>query len=201
MTCPDVRVSISAALDGEAAPLPPDVVAHHLDRCDGCRRFAEELGDLHRILRVQPAPEEPDRTSAIVAALPTRRSAADEHLLGLRLVTLLIALVQVATAAPLLFMSDAMGHMERHIGISSVAMAVGLAFVALRPWRARAMLPVLGVLAVGLVWSCFGDIWAGRPVPGNLWAHGADVAGFAAVWLLSRATGATDAIPRRAVLR
>ena len=41
------------------------------------------------------------------------------------------------------------GHLERHIGISALAMAVGLLVVAWRPERARAMLPILGVLVVG----------------------------------------------------
>ena len=41
------------------------------------------------------------------------------------------------------------------------------------------------MLVAGLVWGCFGDIWAGRPVPGNLLAHGAKIAKIAAVWLLS----------------
>ena len=79
-------------------------------------------------------------------------------------------------------------------------MAVGLFVVAWRPERARAMLPILGVLVAGLLWGCFGDIWAGRPVPGNLLAHGADVAGFAAVWLLARTDGETERERRQRAL-
>jgi hypothetical protein len=63
------------------------------------------------------------------------------------------------------------------------------------------MLPVLAVLVAGLAWSCFGDIWAGRPVPGNPLAHGADVAGLLAVWLLARGGVTTERTRRhRAVL-
>lgn len=198
MRCPDVRASLSAGLDGEVPALPPDVVEHHLGECAGCRRWSEEVSSLHRTLRVRPAAEEPDHTDAILAALPRRRPAVDDRVRALRLVTLVIAVVQLVASLPLLFASDTMvmgghvmddGHLERHIGVFALAMAVGLFVVAWRPERARAMLPILGVLVAGLVWSCFGDIWSGRPVPGNLLAHGADVAGFAAVWLLARTGG------------
>jgi predicted anti-sigma-YlaC factor YlaD len=195
MLCHDVRASLSARLDGELPALPPDVVDHHLRGCGGCRRWSEEVAALHRTLRVQPAGLEPDHTEAILAALPRRRHIVDDRAKTLRVITLVIAAVQFVASLPLLFASDTMvmgdhvmddGHLERHIGIFALAMAVGLFVVAWRPERARAMLPVLGVLVAGLVWGCFGDIWAGRPVPGNLLAHGADLAGFAAVWLLAR---------------
>jgi predicted anti-sigma-YlaC factor YlaD len=199
MLCTDVRASLSAGLDGEMPALPPDVVDHHLGACAGCRRWRDEVTALHRTLRVQPAEPEPDRTEEILAALPHRRPVVDERVTGLRIITLIIAIVQFVASVPLLFASDSAmgghvmddGHLERHIGVFALAMAVGLLVVAWRPERARAMLPILGVLVAGLIWSCFGDIWNGRPVPGNLVAHGADIAGFAAVWLLARTTGDT----------
>jgi predicted anti-sigma-YlaC factor YlaD len=208
MRCSDVRASLSAGLDGEMPALPPDVVEHHLGACAGCRHWSEEVTALHRMLRVQPAAAEPDHTEAILAALPRRHVLTDERVQGLRIVTLVIALVQLVTSVPLLFASGSMagmpgmddGHLERHIGISAIAMAVGLLVVAWRPERARAMLPILGVLVIGLIWGCFGDIWNGRPVPGNLLAHGADLAGFAAVWLLARTDGETDRARRQRAL-
>jgi len=209
MLCPDVRASLSAGLDGELPALPADVVDHHLAACAGCRRWADEVASLHRTLRVQPAAVEPDHTDAILAALPRRRPIVDDRVRALRLVTLVIATVQFFASLPLLFASNEMvmgghvmddGHLERHIGIFALAMAAGLFLVAWRPERARAMLPVLGVLVAGLVWGCFGDIWAGRPVPGNLLAHGADLAGFAAVWLLARTEGETERERRQRAL-
>jgi predicted anti-sigma-YlaC factor YlaD len=206
----DVRTSLSAALDGEMPPLPPDVLDHHLEGCADCRAWSHEVTDLHRTLRVQSAGPEPDRTGEILAALPTRsrmgrRGATDERIRGLRIATLVIAVVQLAASLPLIFGGSMDGHsmdghLERHIGISAFAMAVGLLVVAWRPERARAMLPILGVLVVGLVWSCFGDIWAGRPVPGNVLAHGADVAGLAAVWLLARWGTADERVRRHRAL-
>jgi predicted anti-sigma-YlaC factor YlaD len=207
MLCADVRVSMSAALDGEMPSLPPDVVEHHLRGCGECRRWSEAVAGLHRSLRVQPAEDEPDRTDAILAALPRRRPLADDRVQTLRLVSLAVALVQLVASIPLLFPSDTMpgmpgmdGHLERHLGISALAMAVGLLVVAWRPERARAMLPILAVLVVGLAWACLGDIWAGRPVPGNLLAHGADVAGLEVVWFLARNDGESERARRRAAI-
>ena len=198
---------MSATLDGEMPSLPSDVVDHHLRGCDDCRRWSEAVGALHRGLRVRPAEPEPDHTDAILAALPRRRPLVDDRLQSLRIVTFAIALVQLIAALPLLFPSHTMpgmrgmdGHLERHLGISALAMAVGLLVVAWRPERARAMLPIFGVLVVGLVWACFGDIWAGRPVPGNLLAHGADVAGLVAVWFLARIEGGSERARRRAMI-
>jgi predicted anti-sigma-YlaC factor YlaD len=208
MLCTDVRASLSAGLDGEVPALPPDVVDHHLRTCAGCRTWGEQVTALHRGLRVQPAGPEPDRTEEILAALPRRRPVVDERVRSLRIVTLVIAIVQFAASVPLLFASDTAmaghvmddGHLERHIGVFALAMAVGLLVVAWHPERARAMLPILGVLVAGLIWSCFGDIWAGRPVPGNLVAHGADIAGLAAVWLLARTDGQAGRVRRQRAL-
>jgi predicted anti-sigma-YlaC factor YlaD len=206
--CTDVRASLSAVLDGETPALPADVVDHHRESCAECRAWGERVTALHRSLRVQPAAPEPDRTEEILAALPRRRPVVDEHVAGLRVITLIIGIVQLIASIPLLFASNTAmgghvmddGHLERHIGVFALAMAVGLLVVAWRPERARAMLPILGVLVAGLVWSCFGDIWNDRPVPGNLVAHGADVAGFAAVWLLARADGHTERARRQRAL-
>jgi predicted anti-sigma-YlaC factor YlaD len=199
MLCTDVRASLSAGLDGEVPALPPDVVDHHLRTCAGCRTWGEQVSALHRSLRVQPAGPEPDRTEEILAALGRRRPVVDDRVAVLRLITLIVAIVQFVAAVPLLLASDtemsghvmADGHLERHIGVFALAMAVGLLVVAWRPERAGAMLPILGVLVAGLLWSCLGDIWNGRPIPGNLVVHAAELAGLAAVWLLARTTGDT----------
>ena len=157
-----------------------------------------EASELHRLVRVQPAPTDVDRTNAILAALPRRAlvGAPHDHVRSLRVATFVIALVQLAAAVPLMFgVTDEMhGHYARHIGVFSAALAVGLFAVAWQPERARALLPMLGVLVAGLIWSCMDDLIAGHSVPGTAIAHGADVAGFAAVWLIARS-------PARACIR
>ncbi len=188
MSCFEVRASVSARLDGEDLTVPEQVVTDHLAVCTKCRLWAADVTELHRGLRVQSAPVEPDRTEAIIAALPIRRPVHDERVRLLRLMTCAIAMVQLVASVPLLFGNgyEMHGHLARHVGAFSVALAVGLLTVAWRPERARGTLPILAVLVVGLVWSCLGDLFAGHPLPGSAIAHGADVAGLGTVWFLSR---------------
>lgn len=188
MSCFEIRASISALLDGEDPTVAEPVVTDHLAACTKCRLWSADVTNLHRGLRVQAATEEPDRTETILAALPVRRRVHDERVRTLRLVTCAIAIVQLVASLPLLLGSgDEMhGHLARHVGAFSVALAVGLLTVAWRPDRARGTLPILAVLVAGLVWSCLGDLLAGHPLPGSAIAHAADVAGLATVWFLSR---------------
>lgn len=209
MDCSDIRSSVSASLDGEEPGLPDSTVREHLAGCTACRAYGADVSDLHRIVRVQPATPEIDRTHTILAALPRRDepSAGTDHLRTLRIATLVIALVQLVAAVPLILgISGAMAGMEddaRHIGVFSAAFAAGLLAVAWQPERARALLPMFGVLVVGLAWSCFDDLLTGRSMPGTVIAHVADVAGFAVVWLIARSHGevTSDSGNRRAVLR
>lgn len=201
-----MRASVSALLDGEDPTVPEPVVTDHLATCAKCRLWSADVTDLHRGLRVQAATEEPDRTATILAALPIRRRRGhDERVWMLRLVTCAIAFVQLAASVPLLFGSgyEMHGHLTRHVGAFSVALAVGLLTVAWRPDRAKATLPILAVLVMGLIWSCLGDLLAGRPLPGSAIAHGADVAGLCTAWLIARATAgeSEDHQGRRPVLR
>ena len=207
MDCSEIRSSLSATLDGEEPALPDAIVRDHLTECGSCRAFSAEASELHRLVRVQPAPTDLDRTRAILAALPRRgpTAAPHDHVRSLRIATLMIALVQLVAAVPLMLgiTDDLHGHYARHIGVFSAALAVGLLAVAWQPERARGLLPMLGVLVAGLIWSCLDDLVAGHTVPGTAIAHGADVAGFAAVWLIARATGSGDvtARERNVVLR
>lgn len=206
MDCPQIRFSVSAALDGEEPGLPDSVISAHLAECARCRTWSAEATELHRALRIQPAVVETDRTEAILAALPTRSKPGlnEERVRALRLATLVIALVQIVGAVPLLLGHGDMMHMHyaRHIGVFSAALAIGLLVVAWHPARARALLPMLGVLVAGLLWSCLDDLISGRPVPGSAIAHGADVVAFGVVWLLAHTPAGSDGVTdRRPVLR
>lgn len=203
MDCSEIRLSISANLDGEDPSLPPAVVAAHVSGCPGCRSWSVEASGLHRSVRVQAAPVEPDRTEAILAALPVRTVRVHDHVRSLRIVTLIIAMVQAVAAVPLLLGHGDMMHMHyaRHIGVFSAALAIGLVVAAWQPARARGLLPVLAVVVVGLAWSCFEDLLAGRSVPGSSIAHAANVAGLATVWMLAHTSPAEAAsAPSRAAI-
>ena len=183
--------------------LPAAVVVAHISSCHGCRSWSTEATGLHRSVRVQAAPVEPDRTAAILAALPVPAAPFRDHVRSLRAVTLTIAMVQAVASIPLLLGHGDMMHMHyaRHIGVFSAALAIGMLVVAWQPERARGLLPVLAVVVVGLAWSCFDDLLAGRSVPGSALAHAANVAGLAAVWMLAHiAPDDAESAPRRAAI-
>lgn len=206
MDCPQIRFSVSAALDGEDPGLPEVVIQAHLAACTRCRTWSADAGDFHRTLRIRPAEMEVDRTEEIRAALPIRPGAVHrgDRVQPLRLATLVIAIIQIVGAVPLLLGHGDMmhSHYARHIGVFSAALAIGLLVVAWRPERARALLPMLAVLVAGLVWSCLDDLISGRAVPGSAIAHGADVAALGVVWMLAHTTaGSADVTHRHPVLR
>ena len=201
MDCPQIRFSVSAALDDEDPGLPEVVIQAHLAACARCRTWSVDATEFHRTLRIGPAEMEFNRTEEILAALPLRARVGHtgDRVQPLRLATLLIALVQIVGAVPLLLGHDEMmhSHYARHIGVFSAALAIGLLVVAWRPERARALLPMLAVLVAGLVWSCLDDLISGRAVPGSAIAHGADVAALGVVWMLAHTTAGSEGVTHR----
>ena len=188
MLCIDVRASLSAPLDGEKPTLPPPR-ARPPDRMWPAAGVVRGSVDLHRSLRVQPAPR-PDRTEAISPRSPGTDSGPHENGRSLRIVTLVIALVQLVAAVPLLFgISDDARPLSRHVGVFSAALAVGLLAVAWRP---------NGPGACSRSSGCWWPVWSGAA-----WAISWRVArarerdrprgrrrGLCTVWLIARATGA-----------
>jgi predicted anti-sigma-YlaC factor YlaD len=204
MTCLQFRHAISARLDGEDPGLDEASVYAHLATCAECRAFAHDAEDLHRVVRLAPAPAIPDLTPAILAAIGTEttRAGADrgagvgafgghdsdtQH--ALRWILVGIAVIQIAIAIPaLLFGSDA-GlplHTARHIGSFDVALGVGFLYAAWKPARIPGFLPVVVALVVCLVGSSLLDVAAGNTAALGEGQHVLDVVGLAVVWLLRR---------------
>ena len=89
---------------------------------------------------------------------------------------------------PALVLGDEQGasaHAARHLGAFTAAYGVGLLVVAVRPARARAMLPVAAVLAGALVITAVVDLVDGRiPLVGEA-QHLPEVLSVVLVWLLA----------------
>lgn len=229
MSCTRFRTAISARLDGELmseasagrrraeALRGNDAVdAHlldaHLAACGDCRAFAAETSQLHRAVRLSPAPEVPDLTTGILAAIAHERRAAPDadapvsrHVragvaasapdqeTALRWILVAIAAVQIAVAVPaFLFGSDAglPVHTARHLGSFDIAVAVGFLVAAWRPERIPGILPIVAALVVCLVGSSLLDVVSGTTGVGNEAHHATDFAGLVVVWLLSRTVAA-----------
>ncbi|MGH8984442.1 MAG: zf-HC2 domain-containing protein [Acidimicrobiia bacterium] len=199
MTCDQIREAISARLDGEDPGVPLAELDAHLASCGPCRAFAEGVGALHRSLRLAPAPDVPDLTPQVVAAIgaepaDTDRARDSGRVLALRLVLAVLGLVQVAVAVPALFGGDSglEVHSARHLGSFSLALAVGFLFAAWRPSRVAGLLPVAAALVACLVGTSVLDVAGGHTAALGEVSHVTEVAGLVAVWLLAH-----PAIPTR----
>ncbi|OLE29374.1 MAG: hypothetical protein AUG44_04505 [Actinobacteria bacterium 13_1_20CM_3_71_11] len=196
--CEDVRVAMSARLDGEDPGLAPEEIDGHVAGCADCSAWLTEVRRL-------PAPvfEAPDLTERIMAAVAAdpviaadaaRRRAAEEahgRYQVLRIAVAAAAVVQLALALPVLigaFLSNEMGpHAGREMASFDIAVAVGFLAVAYRPARARAFVPVAIVLAACLAVTSGVDIARGVAGFPHEIAHLVAVIQAGLLWALSRA--------------
>ncbi|GIU90102.1 MAG: membrane protein [Acidimicrobiia bacterium] len=181
MTCEQARASLSAVLDGEAAPGASVRLEAHLRTCAACRAYERDLAALHRLVRVTAAPTVPDLTAAILARTggaprPDRASGA------LRLALVAVALVQVLVAVPTLLATGDAAHAQ-HLAAFDVALAVGFAWVAARPAPSlNGFLPVGTVLVAACVSLTVLEAANGNSE--SLASHGVAVAGIVLAWAL-----------------
>lgn len=167
MTCEDVRVALSARLDGEKLPISAKAVEVHLAGCSGCRVWLIQAERVTRVVRVQPV-DVPDLTARVLAAVTADASATTStgdrdavHVRRqvLRLAVAVTAIAQLAVALPVLLAAFGVGgHTGREMASFDVAIAVGYALAAYRPERARAFIPVAVVLAACLAATSAIDI-------------------------------------------
>ncbi|MGD9798758.1 MAG: zf-HC2 domain-containing protein [Acidimicrobiia bacterium] len=183
------RDAVSARADGEDPGIDARLLDAHLDRCVACRRYRDTVEALRRPMRVVPAPAVPDLAGPVVRA---RRLAVGAGRWGVARGLLVVVAVQIAVLSlPSLLLADGgtAGHDARHLGAFTVAYAIGLGVVALRPARARTMLPVAGVLAVALLLTAVVDVTDGRvPLSGEI-VHLPEVFSVGLVWALAVPVG------------
>ncbi|MFC7246765.1 hypothetical protein ACFQO7_30160 [Catellatospora aurea] len=208
--CEEVRVGLSARLDGEAdawaaqAGLAADVLDRHLAGCADCRTWSRAAEQLTRAVRVQ-AVAVPDLTVPILAAVAAERhgaaSAARRQAQGrrqiLRIALGATAVVQVLLALPALFAGGGDLHTGREAASFDIALAVGFALAAWRPDRARAFVPVAFVLAACLIMTSAFDVADGVTALAHEIGHAAALAQAGLLWALSRTT--TSREPARPV--
>lgn len=158
MTCERWRDAISAGLDGEDTGIDRRLVDAHVDRCAACRAFRTDARAERRVRTSkaqaatntgEPAPDM-SRQVAKLAAIADRAATWTivRGLLGVVAVEILVF------SLPALVLGDEQetsAHSARHLGAFTVAYAVGLLVVVVRPARARTMLPVAAVLAGALL--------------------------------------------------
>lgn len=210
--CEQVEAALSARLDGEDPGLDDDVVAVHLAGCAGCRAFEQRLGrpvldtsapptglapvrPLRAVSAADTAdpPAGPDPSPDLAARVTAVAAAEDRAGVWwvLRGLLAVVAVGYLATAVPeLLFASDPHhAHLARHLGAFEAAYGVGLLFVAVRPAKARAMVPFTLTLAAVMFVVMVVDLVNGQAFLLNELSHVLEVAGLVLVWLLATRRG------------
>jgi predicted anti-sigma-YlaC factor YlaD len=190
VTCDRWREAISAAHDGEDTAVGTRRLAAHLATCAACRAFADAVAASDD--RAAPRPvvvaafTEPDlaRRVARLAAVADRTAAWSvvRALLGVVAVEILVFSVPDLVLGD---DSEARAHATRHLGAFTVAYAVGLLVVVVRPARARTMLPVAAVLAGALLITAVVDMTNGRVPLFEEAQHVPEVLSLALIWLVA----------------
>lgn len=117
-----------------------------------------------RLQPVQPASDLTDRVVARVRERDRRVQAWPAE----RWLLVVVGSVMLIFALPLLGVGRPGtddGHLLREAGVTDLALAVGVLYAALQPWRAAGMLPVVLVLAAGLTVTSIADVASGRVSP------------------------------------
>jgi len=193
MSCDPFREALSALIDGEAPNLDAPAIDAHLQTCARCTAWADELGTLHRRVRVREAEVVPDLTDGILALAPVVPSAPGRrrpvHISTARWALIVVALTQLALAAPALLLGEDAGatvHVAREIGSFDVALAVGLLVAAWQPRRAWGLLPVAVALGLVMGLTALVDLVGGTASTLGEAHHLLDLAGVALLWVVAR---------------
>jgi predicted anti-sigma-YlaC factor YlaD len=196
LTCQD---ALSARLDGEDPGLPWSDVEEHLTTCADCRAYAERIEAMHRSVRIAPAEPLADLTPAILSAIGRDGVATADRAWfdPLRVGLALMAVLKLAYSLPELIGGSLAGagiHVAHESGSFDVALAIGLLLVALQPWRAGGLLPVVATLAACLLTTAGVDVLAGREQLTAELHHTSDLLGLGLLWMVGRMSRRTAVV-------
>jgi predicted anti-sigma-YlaC factor YlaD len=198
MSCDRYREALSARLDGEPAALPAAEVDAHLAGCPDCAAWQTAALRATRLVRLAPAPEVPDLSAAVLAAVavppPAIRfagpgQARDRRGALLRAGVVLVAAGQAAVGWPALALGEqtlgAPLHVAHESGSWNLALAVALLAIARRPRYASGLVPLLAAFVGVLAIFSVPDIVAGHVPVERLADHGLLVGGLVLVAALA----------------
>lgn len=204
ISCDDAVVALSALADGEDPGLPRADVDAHVAGCESCRLFRTQLDVVVPLGATSPVSEVagPEESQQFVERVVATAGTVDRSGVWwvLRALLAAVAVGYLLLAVPdMLFSTDAdHGHDARHLGIFSTAYAVTLLFVAVRPSRARALVPFTVVMAVGMAVFAVVDVMGGDAFALSELSHLLELAGLVLVWLLATRRGWPGRAPLQA---
>lgn len=187
MECSEVRLAVSARLDGEAVGVDEVDVDRHLGVCTACRSFAGDAARLARQWRLSVAEPVPDLTPRVLASLAAVDGGPNVGG-ALRLALAGVGVAQAVLALPELLGDDAgvPTHAARHLGSFAVALAVGFLVAAWRPGRFSGLLPLSAALVACLLLTGILDLASGRTGVAAESTHVPEVVGLGLLWAVER---------------
>ena len=204
MGCERWQDAISARADGEDPEIDDRLIDAHLARCPSCSTFAAAIDGSKRRLAVQPAAPMPDLSRRVAKTNAVLDRASKWSMV--RALLIVVAVEIIVTAVPNLVLGDgeSNAHDGRHLGAFSVAYAVALLVAAVRPARARTVLPVAAVLAGALFVTAVIDLANGTVPLVNEASHLPELISVVLIWWLAlpaRQTPLTTGSSRRNPIR
>lgn len=160
--CERWREAISARADGEEPGIEDRLIDAHLDRCGPCRTFAAAIDGSRRRLVVAPAAPMTDMSRRVAKTNALLDRAGKWSIVRVLLIVVAGEIIVLAAPALVLGEGEARAHDARHLGAFSIAYAVALLVAAVRPARARTVLPVAAVLAGALAVTAVIDMIRGK---------------------------------------
>jgi predicted anti-sigma-YlaC factor YlaD len=186
VTCEDLRDAFSAELDGESSPQSRALLDDHLADCPACVAWADAAHEVTRRVRLGAAEDVPDLTAKVLAALGSpsgrpRRTPWWRRGVTARVALAVLAIAQFVVTFPELWLghdADTATHPAHELGSLGAAFAVGLGAAALRPARARALVPIVGAGGLALLATAIADLISRRTVISDELPHLIVVAGW-----------------------
>jgi predicted anti-sigma-YlaC factor YlaD len=189
LTCDSARELISAEADDALVGDEAELLHLHVDGCAGCTAYRSEVAALARSTRVRAATFDPGFVDAVMQRTqPARLGRGGWLRPALAWCGLVIAGQSVA---PLVFgdLDGTPTHVARHVGASTLALAIGLLFVAWRPHRAAGLLPYVGALFGSMFAGAVFDVIGGDRSPVSELAHVAELVGMVLLWMIAGSPG------------
>jgi len=185
MSCDVWIEAISARADGEDPGVDERLLDAHLQHCASCRAFDGAIGSARRRTLVTEATPIPDLSAQVTKLNALADRASRWGVVRALLVVVAIEVIVFAVPGLVLGSGDASAHEARHLGAFSVAYGIALLVVAVRPARARTVLPVAAFLAAALVITAGVDLVRGSiPFDGEI-THVPEIVSVVLVWLLA----------------
>lgn len=187
--CAEARLLISAATDDELRHDERPLLEAHLEGCPACRQHAESVASLTRTVRLRSAESEREFVVSVMArSHPARLGRGGWLRPALAWCGVVIA---VLSLRPLILaeIDGVPTHIARHVGASSLALAVGLLYAAWRPHRAFGLLPLVGALLATTLLSAVLDTVDGSQSVVAEAVHIIEMIGLVLLWMVAGSPG------------